>query len=370
MPQPTEVPIRALCISEDPDRPTIATFIGLQTAGVELSVICPDQEGIGERLAAAGIHLADIAFRQRVDRDAIDALRRLLVDRRIDLLHMLGNRALQNGLIASRGLPVRLVAYRGIVGNVSFLSPVSWMRQLNPRLDRIVCVADAVRDYFLSMRPAFLRIPPHKLVTIHKGHSLDWYQAAPIPRESLGVPSDAFMVVCVANYRPRKGIEVLVEALAALPAECPVHLVLVGRMDGRQLDRAIDRSPLRDRIHRTGARSDAPAIAAAADAFVLPSIKREGLARSLIEAMAYATAPVVTDCGGSPELVEDGECGFVVPTSDPPALAAALTTLYRDPALRRRFGQAARERIRKHFRIEDTIARTLELYRSLVAAPH
>jgi glycosyltransferase involved in cell wall biosynthesis len=100
--------------------------------------------------------------------------------------------------------------------------------------------------------------------------------------------------------------------------------------------------------------------------FVLPSTKREGLARSLIEAMAYGVAPVVTDCGGSPELVQHGISGLVVPVADSAALAAAIRTLHDDAELRRRLGAAARERIRTSFRIEDTIARTLELYRSLV----
>ena len=119
-------------------------------------------------------------------------------------------------------------------------------------------------------------------------------------------------------------------------------------------------------IHVLGYRNDAPALTAACDVFVLPSTKREGLARSLIEAMAYGVAPVVTDCGGSPELVVDGVSGIVVPVRDVPALAAALKRLHDDPELRRRMGAAARERIRNDFRIEDTIAKTLELYRSLV----
>jgi glycosyltransferase involved in cell wall biosynthesis len=261
---------------------------------------------------------------------------------------------------------VRLIAYRGIVGNVSFLSPVSWLRFLNRRIDRIVCVADAVRDFFLTMRPAFLRIPKHRLVRIYKGHDLAWYTAAPANLEPLGVPHGAFVVSCVANYRPRKGIEVLVDAMAALPRDAPIHLLLVGQMQARRLVKSIAASPVADRIHRVGHRADAPAITAASDVFVLPSIKREGLARSLIEAMAYAVAPIVTDCGGSPELVVDGVSGLVVPVRDPQALADAIIKLYEDADLRTRFGRAARERIRDDFRIEETIAQTLALYRSLV----
>ncbi len=93
---------------------------------------------------------------------------------------------------------------------------------------------------------------------------------------------------------------------------------------------------MRERIHVPGHRDDAPALVAACDVFALPSVKREGLARSLIEAMAYGVAPVVTDCGGSPELVVDGRCGIVVPVRDAAALARAIARLYENPELRKR----------------------------------
>lgn len=358
--------LKVLCITEDPDRPTTAMFVGLKNAGVEVTVICPP----GERrtwLEQNGVRVLDVPLRKQFDREAIRRIRSELVEGRYNLLHLFSNKALQNGLAASRGLPVKIVAYRGIVGNVSFFSPVSWMRFLNPRIDRIVCVCEAVRQYFLQMRPAFLRIPAEKLVTIYKGHSLDWYAAAPADLSTVGVPPGSFTVACVANYRPRKGIEVLVDAFAELPENA--HLVLIGGgMDAPRLKRRIEASPAAARIHVLGYRKDAPALTAACDVFVLPSTKREGLARSLIEAMAYGVAPVVTDCGGSPELVQDRVCGFVVPVNDAQALARAIQTLHDDAALRVRFGAAARERIRTDFRVEETIARTLELYSGLALA--
>jgi glycosyltransferase involved in cell wall biosynthesis len=360
--------IKSLCITEDPDRPTIATFVGLKRAGIDLTVVCPP--GAAEARAAlenANVRLLDLSVRGRFDRAGVRRLREELTRGGYDILHVFSNRPLESGIVAVRGLPVRLVAYRGIVGNVSFWSPVSWMRFLNPRIDRIVCVCNAVRDYFLAMRPAFLRMPVTRPVTIYKGHSLDWYTASPADLGAVGIPRGAFVVVCVANYRPRKGIELLVEALAMLPRDWPVHLLLVGRMDAPSLRRRIEASPVRERIHAPGHRRDAPALMAACDAFVLPSTKREGLARSLIEAMAYGVAPIVTDCGGSPEVVVDGHCGLVVPVSDAGAIARAIARYYEDPVLRARLGAAARERIAKDFRIERTIERTLDLYRDLAA---
>jgi glycosyltransferase involved in cell wall biosynthesis len=360
--------IKALCITEDADRPTTATLIGLARAGIDVTVMCPPAAERRAGLLEAGVRVLDLPLKKRVDRDGIAKLRAEIVAGGYDILHLFSNKAVQNGLIASRGLPVKIVAYRGIVGNLSFFNPISWRRFLNPRIDRIVCVANAVRDHFLKMQPAFLRIPAERLVTIYKGHSLDWYQAAPADLTSVGVPAGSFVIGCVANYRPRKGIEVLVDAMAALPREWRAHLLLVGGgMDAPALARRIAACPVAANIHVLGYRSDAPALTAACDVFVLPSTKREGLARSLIEAMAYGVAPVVTDCGGSPELVVDGVSGLVVPVRDVEALAGAIRELHEDPELRQRIGAAARERIRTDFKIEDTIAKTLELYRELAA---
>jgi glycosyltransferase involved in cell wall biosynthesis len=364
------VTIKALCITEDPDRPTIATFVGLSRTGVHVTVVCPSSAVQARAaLTAAGVSLLDLELRGNFDLRGIRRLRAEIIAGGYDILHLLGNKALQNGLIAARRLRVRIVAYRGIVGNLSFFSPISWLRFLNPRIDRIVCVAEAVRAYFLQMRPAFLRVPATRLVTIYKGHSLDWYTAKPADLIPLGVPAGAFVIGCVANYRRRKGIEYLVAALAHLPKEWPIHLLLVGNMDAARLDKAIAASPVRDRIHKVGHRTDAPALTAACDVFVLPSVKREGLARSLIEAMAYGIAPIVTNCGGSPELVRDGVSGLVVPVRDARALGSALRRLYEEPELRLRLGAAARERIGKHFRIEETIAKTFGLYEALARAP-
>jgi glycosyltransferase involved in cell wall biosynthesis len=361
--------IRSLCVTEGGDRPTVAMFIGMHRAGVGISVVCPRQHPNFRQLEEAGVRVVDIPIRKNFDGSASERLRAELQRGRYHVVHTFNSKALTNSLRAARGLPVRVVAYRGIVGNLSVLDPMSWQRYLNPRIDRIICVAEAIRQWFLHMRPAFLRMPESRPVTIHKGHRLEWYQGKPADLASAGIPAGAFTIACTAAYRPRKGIEYLIEALELLPADIPAHLVLIGNMDAKALDGRIERSPARDRIHRIGYRTDAPECAAACEVFCLPSTKREGLARAIIEAMAYAVPPVVTDCGGSPELVVDGECGFVVPVRDAPALARAFETLYRDPALRRRFGDAARARIGTEFRVEDTVKKTIAVYEELVPDP-
>lgn len=361
--------IRSLCITEGADRPTVATFIGMHDAGIAVTVVCPADHPNNTTLVQAGVPTIDIRLRKPFDADGIAALRKELIRGRYDIMHTFNNKAVSNGLRACKGLPVKIVCYRGIVGAVGFLDPMSWMRYLNPRIDRIICVAEAIRRYFLEMQPAFLRMPATRPVTIHKGHKLEWYDAAPADLGALGIPADAFTIGCTANYRPRKGIELLVDALGMLPADIPAQLLLVGHMDAPRLSKHIEKSAARARVHRLGFRQDAPAISAACDVFCLPSTKREGLARSVIEAMAYGVPPIVTDSGGSPELVVDGVCGFVVPPRDARALAVAIEKLYREPELRQRMGPAARERIATSFRNEDTVRKTIALYEELLREP-
>lgn len=339
-------------------------FIGMHRAGVAVTVVCPPEHPHYPLLAAERIPVVDIRFRRNFDRAAIARVREELVRGAYDIVHTFNNKAISNVLLAARDLPVKIVAYRGIVGAVGFLDPMSWMRYLNPRIDRIVCVAEAIRQHFLNMRPKFLRMPAERPVTIHKGHKLEWYAEEPLDLTTVGVPREAFVVGCVANYRPRKGIEVLVEAMEQLPTD--VHLLLIGRMEAERLTRRIERSPAKARIHRTGFRQDAPALAAACDAFCLPSTRREGLSRAIIEAMAYGVPPVVTDSGGSPELVVDRVSGLVVAANDGRALAHAIERLYRDGEFRARLGRAARDRIATDFRNEDTVQKTIALYESLL----
>lgn len=358
--------IRSLCITESADRPTVQTFIGMKDAGIDVTVVCPSDHPNNETLQRAGVPTIDIRLPRNFDQDGIAKLRAELIRGDYHIMHTFNNKAVTNGLRACKGLPVKVVCYRGIVGSLGFLDPMSWMRYLNPRIDRIICVAEAIRRHFLEMQPAFLRMPATRPVTIHKGHLLDWYVDEPADLDQFGIPADAFVIGCTANYRPRKGIDYLIEAVELMPADVPVHLVLVGRMDAEKLTARIAASPIGDRIHRVGFRTDAPAVSAACDVFCLPSTKREGLPRSVIEAMAYRVPPVVTDSGGSPELVVDGVSGFVVPPMDAAALAEKFEKLYRDSELRSRIGHAARARIGSDFQNKDTVTKTIALYEELV----
>lgn len=360
--------LRVLVVTDRGDHPETGMVIKLHEAGVGIRVLCWEDCPYVGWLADAGVPVEPLRLTGKRDRTGASEIARHLDEYRPQVLHLLRKLPIFNGLAAAKGRPVRIVLYRGIVGNVSFLNPLDWMSFLNPRVDRIVCVAEAVRQEFLRLGFAGLRIPPEKLVTIHKGHDLDWYRDAPADLGEFGIPPSAFVVNCVANVRPRKGLPLFIDACASLPAELDMHFLLIGRgMDSADLLRRIARSPCPDRFHVLGFRSDAGRLMAASDVSVLPSLRREGLPRSIIESMSYRTTPVVSDAGGSPELVEHGRSGLVVPAGDAGALADALASLRRDPDWCRELGENARERIASDFRVETTARKTLELYTELAA---
>ena len=103
-----------------------------------------------------------------------------------------------------------------------------------------------------------------------------------------------------------------------------------------------------------------------ATVFVMPS-HYETFGISVIEAMAFGLPVVATNVGGLPEIVEDGVTGILVPPKDPDALAEAVIQLLRDPQLRRRLGQAARDRVVSEFRIERVVEQTLKVYETVLA---
>lgn len=360
--------LKVLILTDCSDLPEAELLIGLHNTGLDLTVMCNPTGRHIERLQQAGVPVIDSVLKGRFDKQGIFRIRRQLKLGQYDILHTFNTRALQNTVWAALGIPVKIVAYRGIVGKVNFLDPASWLNYLNPKVKRISCVSNAIRDYFLALRLFGLKIAPEKVVTIHKGHKLDWYQEQPANLSQFGIPEDAFVVGFAGRDRPLKGVKFLIDSAKWLPAKAPVHYLLVGDMeDNSRLSRQIEESPYRDNIHRTGFRNDAPALAAACDAFVLPSIRSEGLPRAVIEAMAYGTPPIVTDAGGSTELVINMENGLVVPHSNAKAIGEAITYLLENPERRLQMGEQARERIRTCFKSETTVQQTLELYQQLVS---
>ena len=353
--------MRVLCVAGYSDRPETETFIGLKEKGVDIEVICQPTAPHIDRLLDSGVDTVPLEIRSRIDLRAIGQIRRRLINGKVDILHGFTNKAISNAIIASTGIPVRIITYRGTVGNLSCWNPGAWTTHLNPRVDKVVCVSNAVLNHFLHMKIFGFYMNPNKFITIHKGHEPTWYAHPPADLTKFGIPEDAFVVSCVANYRRHKGIEVLIEAAELLEKYPQIHILIVGKLNNASHLVKIDRENAKSNVHFTGYQANAAALVAASDLFVLPVIRREGFPKTLIEAMAQGIPPVVTNVGGVPEIA-DRNCSLIVPPGNSRALAHSIQFLFENPDRRKHLGEKAKERIREHFTIERTIHETYELY--------
>src|SRR5262249_51878492 len=125
---------------------------------------------------------------------------------------------------------------------------------------------------------------------------------------------------------------------------------------------------LADRVTFTGFLPDILPVYAAADVIVSSSVSGEGLPRALLEAGLLSRPVIGTRLSGTPEIVEEGVTGLIVPPGDAPALAGAMDRLAADPELRWRMGEAGADRVRRLFTIPAMVEGTLATYRQAIEA--
>ena len=358
--------IRALIISSitgsAPSIPDAELVTGLHRRGVEVDVMIPGDSPLATRFTDLGIRVLPSHPRQKFNLKSILLIRKEIRNRKYHILHLFNTKAIVNGSLAALGLPVKVVAYRGAAG-MYWYDPTAWLSHLNPRIDILICNSRYVQQHMHRQ----LLFRPSKAVMIHKGMDLNWFKnVSPVSRKDLGIPEKAILAGCVANVRRIKGVPCLLEATRYIRQDLPVHLLLIGNgMDNAKYRRLIGTSPMHDRIHILGYRSDVYAVIAACDIYIQPSLS-ESLSRSVMEAMCLGVPCIVSDVGGLVELVDHEKSGVVVERAHPQALAKAVDRLALDAGLRKAFAGEGIRRMRQIFSVDNMVAGTLELYRQLV----
>jgi glycosyltransferase involved in cell wall biosynthesis len=239
--------------------------------------------------------------------------------------------------------------------------------------DQVQAVSEEVRRYAIETDG----LNPQKTITIHNGiDSAPHVSDCEIEelRQIAGLDADTPVVSCVANVRPVKGIDVLVRAAALVHREMPkVRFLVAGAFQGIPAEleytaalRSLQQSlGVESVIRFLGQIKEVPALLKLSDIFVLPS-RSEGLSNALLEAMRAGLPCVATSVGGNPEVVVNGVTGFLIPLDSPEALADRILKLLRDPALRRRMGQASRFRVLQNFTLDVMGARIVAQYNYLL----
>jgi glycosyltransferase involved in cell wall biosynthesis len=186
-------------------------------------------------------------------------------------------------------------------------------------------------------------------------------------REELGLRPDDRLLVAVGNLYAVKGHRYLIDAVALLSDRHPtLHVAIAGRGG---LETAITARAgelgVSGKTHLLGLRSDIPAVLAAADIFVLPSLS-EGLPLALLEAMFAGRAIVASDVGEVGTALGHGDAGVLVAPGNPAALAAALDDLLTNPTRTRELGEHARRRAIAEYDVSQMVCRYRSIYEQLL----
>jgi glycosyltransferase involved in cell wall biosynthesis len=348
--------ITRLTVGGSPEN-TVATVVGLQRAGYACALAVSFRESdptVLEDARRRGCRLVDVASLGREvalvsDIAALYQLLRLVVTERPQIVHTHTSKAGFIGRVAARIARVPAVihqphghifyGYWGPRRTAIYTAVERWAARW---CDRIITLTERGTEEHLARgigrRAQFVAVP--------SGIPTERLRATAPPRAvaraRLGVEPATYLVVGVGRFVPIKGFDILVEALPRLCAGVPsARLLLVGEGPERApLERRAEALGVADRLQVTGIVADVTACLTAADVVAAPS-RNEGMGRVLVEAMALGVPVVGAAVGGIPDVIVDGECGRLVPTEDPAALARALVELGRDESLRRKLGEAA-----------------------------
>ncbi|MCK6479307.1 MAG: glycosyltransferase [Planctomycetes bacterium] len=339
---------------------------GLRDLGEESEVAAQPGSPLARRARALGLPVHEVAMRGEWDLGAVAALRRILRDRRPDILHMHTSHAHTLGCLAARGprratgRPLLAVSRRVDFSIYRNFLRLSWFKYRFLG-DRYVAISRAVRDVLVRDG-----IPADRIEVVWSGVDADRMERAARRdlRGDLGLPPGTPLVGDVAAFGWHKAQEVLVEAWPLLLREVPdAHLALIGDGECRPAveDLARRLGLLGTRVHFLGFRDDVPEVMGSLDLFAMPSVL-EGLCTSALDAQAAGVPVVASAVGGLVEAVADGETGLLVPPRDPPALAAAMARILRDRDLGRRFSEAGRVRVRERFSVKAMVGGSRAVY--------
>lgn len=347
---------------------------GLRAAGVPVTLACPSPSALEDAARKEDLPFLAIQKRGLLDRAAVRTLAGLLRSGDADVVHAHNGRtALSAALAVRRGGRGRCVMTQHFLhpnhatqrGPKALLSGLAhgWVTR---QMSVIIAISEAVRAATLARGEA----PDGKITVIPNGiAALDAGppDVARETRRSLGVAPNAPLVVCAARLEAEKDLASLVVAMSAVRDALPAARCLIAG-DGSlrdALEQQIQRLGLAGVVQFLGFRPDAPALIAAADLFVLPSLA-EPFGLALLEAMALGKPVVATRAGGPLEIVEDGETGLLVPPSSPGDLAEAIVRLLSDPATARRLGENGRSRFTDRFTSDRMARATRAVYQRAV----
>ncbi len=358
-------------------------ILALQNRGFTVHAACSDT-GKFASLREQGLHLIHIPIERKINLSNVRSvlqLARLIRQERYDIVHVHTPIAAALGRMAAKlaGTPNIVYTAHGYYFHDE-MKP--WAYRLFYQMEKWLSrrftdylLLQSREDFELSLANRFQR--PDRIVHINNGVDIHHtFHPAAIQSEEaddlraeLGIRAGEVVVSFIGRLVREKGIFELMEAHQMLKQEFPfLKLMIIGDCWASERDQMSYhrlKSMLNDsQIIATGYRTDIARLLAVSDVFVLPSY-REGLPRSIIEAMAMGKPIVATNIRGCREEVVDGYNGFLVEKENTRELAEKLRVLISDPSLRETFGRRSREIVERSFDERTVLQKQIDLFTRL-----
>lgn len=333
----------------------LRTLRALQDRGHQVWLCCRPGAEVGKRALEAGIAVEYLKFGGDFDPRTIFKLALFMKRAHIEIVLTNMDKELRLGGMAAKlaGVPV-VIPRRGIDYPLKNRWRYRWA--YNVLATRIMANSQATKRALLRNAPW---LDADRIEVIYNGIEAEPFMQ-PSPRDfrtEWRIKPEELVLGFVGQLDERKGIRVLLAAFQRIKREWPqTRLVFVGQGPLRELIvDEIDKQRWGEAVLNPGFLDDIAGVMQALDILLLPSYW-EGFGIVLIEAMAAGKPAISTDTSSMPEIIADGQTGFVVPPGDVEALADRVMQLLRDTTLREKFGRAARQRVLEKFTQQRMIA--------------
>ena len=348
---------------------------GLSQRGHEVTIVSRPGEEIERRAAAAGVAFAGLKMRNAFDLASAVALRRLIRERKPDVIHV--HKGIAHGLaiaaMATEHVPA-FVVNRG----VSFpLDVWNRLKYRTKRVDRVVTVCEQIKNVIVESG----KLPADKVEVVYAGTDVTLFDPAKWDprafRREKSIADDRFLVAQV-GVRDWKGWKELLDSASDIVGRHPnLHVALIGCRNDAEKNEVLDyarsiglgeHGEHGEHVSAIEYRGDMPNVFASCDLVVDASWAGTGITGTIREAMAMRKPVIATDAGGNRELVSSPGVGWLIPMRDRAELTSAMLTVIEDRSRAARVAENARAHVAGGFSKELRITRLEDLYSRILRA--
>ena len=333
------------------------------SSDVTSMLICPVGSAIGKAARERGVAVEEVGYRGDLDWVVVPKITRLLRQQSIDLVHVHSRR----GADLWGGLAARQVGLPCVISRRVDHHQARWWAGLKYAMcDHVIAISEGIREVLLADG-----VPAEKVSCVRSAVDFERFQTVSDSagvKARFGLPDDSVVVGMAAQLIPRKGHDVLLEAVSALKDRWPqLRVLIMGKGPlATSVAQQIEAMDLEEQVRCVGFLTDIETVLPHL-AFLVHPARTEGLGVALLQAASAGLAVIASRAGGMPEAVLDEGTGLLIPSGDAQALVAAMERLLSDPVLADEYGAAGRRRMAAEFSIAAMAAGNLAVYRQLIS---